>query len=71
MRAGTSLRSIEVAHQLRILEQQKASEDVEEVLILNAQSQVNLFTTQSGTNYPIFILGLDNPDDPNKPRWVA
>jgi hypothetical protein len=29
-----------------------------------------LNTTQDGTAYPVFILGLHDPDDPETPRWI-
>lgn len=29
-----------------------------------------LNTVQGGTAYPVFILGLHDPDDPDTPRWI-
>lgn len=72
-RIGTTLESIYRAHQTRLVskvEIQPGGEALAQMSEAQTVSRESLRTTQGGTVYPVFVVGLHNPDDTEVVRWI-
>ena len=60
---GTDLASIQRIHQLRRSSRVVVRPGGEAILDLPRSKQEELTVTIAGTVYPVFVVGLHNPDD--------